>query len=134
MHLTRISAATPADVPVASVPFRGDQLDIYRFTVRDAFEVANRAAGILAIWGDNEECKIERLISEIGRVGLDSLHCVLCAGLRASRDEVEAADLGFNESVELLLLILDHGIPEEPLGKLLGELGKMSSRLAKLTG
>ncbi|MCZ4366619.1 hypothetical protein [Sulfitobacter dubius] len=132
MHLTRISAASPPDVPVASVPFRGAELDIYRFTVRDAFEVMNKTPGIVAIWIGSDEDRIERLIQEIGRIGLSTCFCILRAGLRATDDQLEEAEFTIDEFVDVLLAILDHGVPEEPLGKLLGGAGLLSSRLAKL--
>ncbi|WHZ36490.1 hypothetical protein [Sagittula sp. MA-2] len=132
MHLSKAPAASPADVPVASIPFRGVELDIYRFTVRDAFEVMNKAPGIVAIWIGDSENRVELLIQEIGRIGLSACFCTLRAGLRASDEELAEAELSMEELIPVILACLDHGVPEEPLGKLFRGVEQLSSRLAKL--
>lgn len=151
MKLSEISTIAPPDVPVATVPFRGAELDIHRISSRDVLFVLSRAPALVDAWtmedtGAEHEVideetgetsmkkgmgseKIGALLTAIGKAGPEVIGQLIRSGLRATEKEVEGAQLGLEEEIDIVLAVLEHGIPESLLEKLLGGLGRLSSRV-----
>ncbi len=119
MHFSDIKAATPPDIPVASIKFRGHDLDIFRITSDEIFFLLNAAPGVVDAWSldESEPGRLQTIISEVGKAGPKVVRRLIAAGVRAPEDELGTLDLG--EEVEILLAVLTNGIPDELVGKIM---------------
>ena len=124
MNLKDILAAAPSDVPIASVEINGEDVDIHRVELADIFFIMAKAPGLAAAYADEEAPdRVERLIAEAGKAGSAVVSRLLCAGLRVDREVLAEAELGIDQAIILLCAIVEHSIPRDLLGKLLGVLG-----------
>ena len=130
MKFSEIAALAPADVPAASIPFRGQVLDIFRLTGKDVFFVLNRGPGIVDAWSldESDPGRVSAILKAIGDAGPEVVAQLIASGVRATPAEIKSSALGLDEEIEILLAVLEFGIPEGLVGKLLAGLGKLTAR------
>lgn len=127
MRFSDITDLAPASASVATVTIRGRGVDMFRLRAKDITTVMAKAPKIVAAWiGDDGA---PDLMAELAVAGDEILNHLIAAGLRATVDQVEKADLDLDEQLAVVSKILEEGIPAGFFEQLKASMGTMTSRL-----
>lgn len=143
MRFSDMKDLTPADVSVAKVDFRGEKVDVFRLTPEDIFFVLNQAPEVIdAMEADAAEASnydsedavdvgmggMSKLLPAIAQAGPEVINRLISSGLRATEEEIKAAHLDVEEATNILEKVLQEGIPEGFLKRLMMVFGVAAAK------
>ncbi|MFC3088527.1 hypothetical protein [Tabrizicola soli] len=121
----RFSDLTPADIapsfiPVATVDFRGKQIDIYPLDAANLMTLVARKPAILNVWFADADSKAKALVEAIMSLDAETIEWAVSIALDAPMEQIRAFKPAMNagEQIRILITMVQASIPESEKEKI----------------
>jgi hypothetical protein len=135
MKLSEHVKICPADIPVASVPFRDGVLDIFAPTAADLCWLLSKSQNISAALEAEGSDRIAALVSSVSAAAPEVIEHMLCVATGEEAEILRSAKLKLGEQVEILTAFFENGVPDTLRGKILAAVARwLEATAAKVEG
>ena len=133
MKLSEHVKICPADVPVASIPFREGVLDIFAPTSADLCWLLSKSQAIGNALEEEGGDRVGALVAAVSTAAPEVIERLLCVATGEDAESLRAARLKLGEEVEILTTLFEFGVPDALRGKILAAVaGWLETTAAKI--
>ncbi|RKT35289.1 hypothetical protein BXY70_1322 [Roseovarius halotolerans] len=119
MKLSEAVKIAPSSVPVATIPWRDQLLDVFAPTGADLCWLLSKSQAFGDALESAADSRISSLLAAVSESGPEILEKLLTIATGEDVDTVRTAHFSLEEQVDILTALFENGVPEVLRGKLL---------------